>query len=514
MRRLILLLLAALTAGTVATAPAQAGPAMFSVMMDDDQLLYRGDNVRDASLRRMKNLGVDYVRVTVLWEVVAENARFDRRGRKRARFRADDPSTYPKGNWDRYDRLVQAGRTLGVGVYFNVTGPGPSWAHRKPPRAQRKYARFWKPKAREYFKFVKAVGRRYDGTYRDENDGAKTLPRVSFWSIWNEPNQNGWLLPQWEKGKPASPKLYRELWYYGRAALDATGHANDIVLAGETAPLGSRRKNVRSPMHPKRFIRELFCVGSSKAGCELHEKIGQWRYTAWAHHPYTKELAPTKRDSNRDSISMANISDLWTLLDQIADRTGRTRKPTAIASTEFGYETEPPDPFSGISPALQAEYINLGDYLAWKDPRMVTQTQFLLRDVDGVKRFKTTSKKHWFTYQSGLYTAKGAPKPAANAYVLPFVVTGTGVDSVGQNGVTFWGWLRFLPAGTKTEVVLQFKPQGAADFSTIGDPVKVEDTFGFWTAHRAVPAPGTWRAVWINPVTKTPVVSREAVVRG
>jgi hypothetical protein len=497
---------------------------MLSVMMDDDQLLYRGDEARDATLRRMKALGVDHVRVTVLWEVVAENAKVDRRGRKRRSFKADDPRTYPKGNWDRYDRLVHAGKTLGVGIYFNVTGPGPSWAHQKAPRSARPYARYWKPKPREFFKFVKAVGKRYDGKYVDENDGRTTLPAVTFWSIWNEPNQNGWLLPQWEKGIPASPILYRELWYYGRAALDQTGHGSDVVLAGETAPLGSGLRNMRSPIYPKRFIRELFCIdpkgrrytgtAAAKRRCSRLKKIGQWRYTAWGHHPYTKLLAPTRRDKSRDSITMANIGELSSLLDQIGDRTGLLRKPNMVASTEFGYETNPPDKFVGISLDRQAEYINTGDYLAWKDPRVMAQTQFLLRDVEGIKRYRKASKKHWFTYQSGLMFADGRPKPGASAYLLPLQITGTGVDSVGQNGVTFWGWLRFLPYGTQTEVSLQFRPQGAADFSTIGDPVKVTDPFGFWTAHRAVPVPGTWRAVWVNPVTGGPIVSRQAEYKG
>src|SRR5688572_9962800 len=100
MRRLILALLL-VSLAVPATAQANRD-AMFSIMMDDDQLLYRGDNARDAAMRRMKNLGVDYVRVTVLWSVVAEHAKTDRRGKKRKHFKADDPRTYPKGNWDKY----------------------------------------------------------------------------------------------------------------------------------------------------------------------------------------------------------------------------------------------------------------------------------------------------------------------------------------------------------------------------------------------------------------------------
>jgi hypothetical protein len=524
------LLLALLLVSLAAPAAAQANPqAMYSIMMDDDQLLYRGDAARDAAMKRMKALGVDYVRVTVLWSVVAENAKTDRRGKKRPKFKADQPGTYPKGNWDKYDRLVRAGKSLGIGIYFNVTGPGPSWAHKKPPKKLASLAATYKPKPREFFKFVKAVGKRYDGTYRDENDANVLLPKVSFWAIYNEPNQGGWLTPQYEKRGsavvPWAPVMYRELYYYGRAALQQTGHGSDIILAGETAPLGSGQQNPKSAIRPKKFIRELFCLNASgkkytgaaaaKRQCKTLQKIGPWNYTAWGHHPYTKDIPPLVRDKNKDSITMANVAELAALLNQVGAATGSvsaTRNLTMM--TEFGYESEPPDPFSGVPLDKQAEYINVGDYIAYKDPTVIANTQFQLRDVDPVKGKKKTSKQAWFTYQSGLLFNDGRPKPAATAYVLPLVVAGKGIDSVGQQGVNLWGWLRFLPTGTQTQVSLQFRPAGATDFSTIGDPVKVSNPFGFWEAHRAVPAAGTWRAVWVNPVTGTPVVSREAQFAG
>jgi len=202
LRRLLVVSLLLLGAA-VLPAPAQAAPSQVSIMLDDDQMLYRGDVARDAALRRMKEFGVDYVRVSILWSVVAENSKRDRKQRKR--FRGQDPSTYPLGNWDRYDRLVRAAERIGVGLYFNVTGPGPKWAHAKPPRRERANRRTWKPKAREYAKFVKAVGARYSGGYRDENDDGALLPRVSFWSIYNEPNQGGWLTPQYQRRGGSQP---------------------------------------------------------------------------------------------------------------------------------------------------------------------------------------------------------------------------------------------------------------------------------------------------------------------
>src|SRR5438128_8700688 len=121
MRRLLIPFLLLFVALAVAAPAARANDTQLSIMMDDDHLLYRGDAVRDDTLRRMQALGVDRVRVSVLWSVVAQDAK---KGKKRAKqFRGDKPGTYPAGNWDRYDRLVRAANQIGVRLYFNVTGP-------------------------------------------------------------------------------------------------------------------------------------------------------------------------------------------------------------------------------------------------------------------------------------------------------------------------------------------------------------------------------------------------------
>jgi hypothetical protein len=517
-RLLAAVLLAALALTGLAALPAppaaRASDSQISIMLDDDQLLYRGDEIRDASLKRMKALGVDYVRVSVLWEVAAENARKGAKARKR--FRGEDPSTYPVGNWDRYDHLVDSAARIGIGVYFDVTGPGPSWAHAKAPRSERANQRTWKPRARDFGKFVRAVGTRYSGTYRDENENL-TLPRVSFWALYNEPNQGGWLTPQYiRKGAkkiPWSPVMYRELWLQGRAGLDATGHADDVVLIGETAPLGSSGTTSKSPIRPKKFIRELFCVQSSgrrytggaarDRNCGALKRVKTFRTTAWAHHPYTKDLPPGTRDRSRDSITMANVSELGGLLDQMAAKTKRIAAKTKTIMTEFGYETKPPDPFSGIPLVKQAEYINEGDRLAYEDPRILGQTQFLLKDVPPVKGAKRGSKRYWFTYQSGLYNLDGSPKPAAAAYAFPLVVTRAG----GKDAI--WGQLRFLPNSTRTTVSLQFKPSGG-EFAPVGGPVAVTNPLGFFTADVTSPGAGTWRAVYTDPATGAAATSREA----
>jgi hypothetical protein len=507
MRRIAPLL--CLLAFAIPVANAQANPnVQLSIMMDDDNLIYRGDTAREAALQRMKALGVDYVRVTVLWRVVAH------RMKKAKRRHGSNPKAYPKVNWDRYDGLVYGAKRNGLGVYFNVTGPGPKWEHGKPPKSERKYADTWEPDAKDFGKFVQAVGKRYTGKYHDENSGRELLPRVSFWSLYNEPNQPGWLTPQYKGSTPWSPVLYRNLWAYGRQGLNDSGHGNDVVLIGETAPLGNTNTNPASPMYPKKFIREFFCANSNggkltgnsarRRNCSTLRRITPLNYTAWAHHPYTKKAAPTKRDADKDAITMANIGELPSYLDRMPGKRTPFASQNLVASTEYGYETNPPDPFSGISPAKQAEFINIGDYIAYKEPRIIANTQFLLRDVKGVKGFTSDDKRRWFTYQSGLLYANGKPKPSAVAYRFPLMVTDNGGSQT-----SLWGWLRFLPQNSKTVVQLQFKPSGAPEFAAAGDPVQVTNKNGFFESTVLQGGPGTWRAVFTNPYNGQVVASRE-----
>src|SRR3954447_11918909 len=71
-------LVIALVLGSALLVPAaaQASQNQMSIMMDDDLLVYRNDATAARALTQMKSLGVDTIRVTVLWETVAENARF------------------------------------------------------------------------------------------------------------------------------------------------------------------------------------------------------------------------------------------------------------------------------------------------------------------------------------------------------------------------------------------------------------------------------------------------------
>ena len=507
MPRFLIALALTLAAAAGLAAQAQASPFEVSVMQDDNQLIYSSQGNRIVALNRMKALGVDAIRVSVLWDAVAP--------RKKIKNGAD-PKAYRAANWDKYDDLVRLTQAYGISVYFDVTFPGPRWTQAKAgdPANQRT----WKPNTREFGRFYQAVAKRFTGTYHDENEGKGVLPRVSWWGIGNEPNQGGWLMPQARKiGRhlvPTSPAIYRDLLIAGADALIRTGHSMDTINFGETAPLGVPPQSERRPLRPALFLRELFCLDSryhayrgsaAKArNCKTVKKLSILKRLprlVYAHHPYTKKTSPLKKDKSRDAITIANLSALPKLLDKIAAKTKLIPSGLPIVLTEFGWETNPPDTFNGISLAQQAEWDNLGDYAAFKEPRVVATTQFLLFDVPPQTQYPKNSKAYWFTYQSGLFTAQNKAKPSAVAYMLPFVIKKTGGNYL------FWGQVRFTANGADQAMQIQRKQGGG--WVNDGDPVRVTNTVGFWQVTRSAQKGATYRAQWTAPDGSASLAGRE-----
>jgi hypothetical protein len=164
--------------------------------------------------------------------------------------------------------------------------------------------------------------------------------------------------------------------------------------------------------------------------------------------------------------------------------------------TEFGYESNPPDPRNGVTPARQAEFNALGEFLAYQDPRVKANTQFLLRDAGPLKRFAKGSRNYWFTYQSGLFTQTGKGKPAAFGYALPLVGFPAGPGLVG-----FWGQLRFRPNGAQDVAVITWRPNPQTPWQQLGEPLPTNFR-GFFSGTYPAPAPGAeYRAVYVDPQT-------------
>jgi hypothetical protein len=494
-------LLLALLAGPSA---ASASPTQASVFMDDNLLLYRGDDVADRTLSELSGLGVDVVRVSVHWRTLAPGRSS---GRKPARMAdATDPAHYDAAIFDKYDHLVRAAHQYGIEVLFNVTGLAPLWA--TGTSNGRHVGPAYRPDPFAFGDFVRMLGRRYSGTYEDENQGQGPLPRVSIWSIWNEPNQGAYLQPQWIRtpaGRwlPQSPRLYRALVRRALAGLAAAGHGEDTVLLGETAPLGSDRRGRTRAVRPVTFLASLFCLdpvrlrplkrrAARDAGCD-YRGAGGLAVTGYAHHPYSIIAPPDYSDPNRLNIRLGDANRLERLLDA-AGAAHRIPVGLPVWWTEYGWQTNPPDPTKrGIALDRQAVYIAQAEHLTWADTRTVALAQFLLRDDDPVPGLSASDPRRWNTYQSGLEFADGTPKPAFDAYRLPFVAP---VDAKPGQQITLWGMVRPGAEGTRQTIQLQFAPEGSNTFGDDGNEVAVLDPRGYFETTVTAQESGNWRFTW------------------
>src|SRR4051812_47718371 len=314
MRALALALLAcALCLGLAA--PASASRDQESIFEDEHQLLELGSSAADRSLDDIDALGADTVRSLVLWSRLAPGG-----ARRPTGFKAADPRAYAAGLWDPYDDLVRGTAARGLGLILSPSTPIPAWAS----RCKRGDRATCKPDPKAYGAFVAALGRRYSGAYRDENEGGGVLPRVSRWSLGNEPNQPVWLTPQYERKRgrlvATAAMVYRRLAQAGIRALRASGHGRDQILLGEASPIGRTGGSPAArPDPPLEFMRKLFCLNARGGrltgadgrahGCASFKTLAVKGY---AHHPYQRggSRPPTERPQGRGEITISTPARL------------------------------------------------------------------------------------------------------------------------------------------------------------------------------------------------------------
>jgi len=503
-----------LTRGGSASTPAR--PYLASMFQDDDHLLYSSDATVGRSLDELKRLGVNQIRATVLWKNLAPDTASHTTP---AGFNGRDPGAYAASGWAPYDRLVEQAGTRGITVNLDLTAPGPLWAM-APNAPAAKYKDHWSPSAQAFGAFVAAVGTRYSGRYAPPG-ASHPLPRVSFWSVWNEPNQQGWLTPQYQSvsGQPVmeSAALYRAYADAAFASLGQTSHrpSSDTILVGELAPEGSVHPtyDYRDAIPPINFLRGLYCVdagdrpltgaAASAIGCPTggdpakfavaHPALFQ--ATGFAHHPYSFFLAPSTSMSETGFAPLADLGRLERELDGIFS-TYRVSRQIPLYLTEYGYETYPPNPWRGVSPRLQSLYLNEAQYMAWRDPRVRTMSQFLLYDALPDFAAPRGSQKYWSTFQTGLRFAGGRAKPSLNSYRLPLFVPNPILAS--NRGVLVWGMLRAAPQGTHQQAQIQWRTAAGASFQAL-KTVTTDNPDQVFVTSVTLPGPGVIRVAWTSP---------------
>ena len=292
-------------------------------------------------------------------------------------------------SWARSDELLGALHKAGIAPLVTLYGT-PAWAN--GGRSEN-----WAPTSKWTFAgFARRAAKRY--------------PYVHLWTIWNEPNQRRWL-------RPTSPSVYTQRLLNTAYAAIHGASPHSLVSGGVTAPRGST-----GGVSPVDWI-----AGMKKAHARLD---------AYAHNPYPLRRGETPTAGGCDHCTTITMATLPRLLNAVQRAFG-TR--TRIWLTEYGYQTNPPDRLLGVSPATAARYTAVAALRAYEAPRVDILVHYLVRDEPDPAR-----------WQSGLFTARGAAKPAAAAFKVPLAQKSrTGLRT------TLWGQVR--PGGRSTFRLQQFR---------------------------------------------------------
>jgi hypothetical protein len=375
--RFALLALIALLAAPAASV--HAAPKMPIGFFDDPS--FRWSPTRAENLRQASATGASVIHTTASWSSLAST-------RPANPANGDDPA-YKLAD---LDELVYQSGLYGLRVMIDINGT-PKWANGgKAPNVM-------PTRLGDLTTFAKMLATRYNGRH-----GHGT---VALWSVWNEPNLQLFLTPQFGptktvtafktvKGKRVKykkttfsvvgPANYGKLFKAAYAGIKS-GNPLAKVAIGETSARGRDKPltGVSASIAPGTFAKYL-------------AKVRGLKFDAWAHHPYptSPNLPPTQK------VRYPNVT-LLTLPPFEKDLKKFFHRSVPVWITEYGHETKPPDPH-GVSYATQSKYAVQALNIARKDPNVQMFIWFVFHDTAG---------NPW---QSGLFTAGGSQKPAYDAF--------------------------------------------------------------------------------------------------
>jgi hypothetical protein len=440
-----------LCALVAAALPAAAQASHSQTMTFEAPVDLANPATRTQALDEISSFGVKSTRIVLLWQTVAPAAT----SRVRPDFDATNPSNY---DWSAYDPQVDGAVARGWDVLLTVSGPVPRWA------TNGARDNLTRPSPSQFQQFMTAVARHY-GT------------KVARWSIWNEPNQPQFLLPQYSEAKhtPLSPRIYRNLFLAGQRGLRDGGLADPQILIGETSPRGT--SHVVAPLT---FLRGMLCLNSKYHKTSDCAKIDAAGY---AHHAYTTAAGPLFKPKQPNDVTIGVISRLITALDRAA-RAGAIDAHLRVSLTEFGIQSTP-DPIVGVSQARQSDYRAIAERLAYDQPRISAFSQYLLRDDPPVPNAPLAARYPGF--ESGLRTNAGAAKRALTGFRLPLAALRRG------SRVALWGLVR--PAAGRTSVTVEYSSGGSFKklFTT------TTDSRGYFTRNATFRSGRRYRLAWTQP---------------
>lgn len=290
-------------------------------------------------------------------------------------------------DWSGYDPVVRGLHARGIEPVLTLVST-PSWANGGQGTN-------WAPTSGASFAaFAAATARHY--------------PYVTRFLIWNEPNQRRWL-------RPTLPSLYVQRLLNPAYVAIHSVRRHALVAGGVTAP-----RAATGGVSPAVWI-----AGMAGAGAKLD---------AYAHNPYPLSPAETPLTGGCTHCTTLTMATLPTLIADVTKAFGSKKR---IWLTEYGYQTNPPDRFLGVSPARQALYMSDGAMRAYLTPRVDMLIQYLVEDEPDIAR-----------WQSGILTVHGVEKPSYQAFQLPLTV-----EKRTSSTITLWGQIR--PGTGRQQYVLE-----------------------------------------------------------
>jgi hypothetical protein len=262
-------------------------------------------------------------------------------------------------DWSRADAILRGLHERGIAPVVTLWGT-PGWAN--GGRSAN-----WAPSSKWWFAgFARAAAKRY--------------PFVKRWLVWNEPNKRMFL-------RPTSARTYvKTLLNPGYNAIHGAIRGAKVG-GGVTGPQAGYRG-----ISPVDFIKGMWAAGA---------KLDAYAHNPYPRHPST-ETPTSGACGHCETITLA-------ALDRLLFWVRREWGGKRIWLTEYGYQTNPPDRFLGVSTAKQARYIGQAALRVRQAPRVDMLIHYIVRD-----------DRRLSGWQSGVFTHSGSAKPSYRALMLPF----------------------------------------------------------------------------------------------
>jgi Cellulase (glycosyl hydrolase family 5) len=335
-------------------AVALAAPRMPIGFFDDPSFRWSAD--RAANMAAAAADGASVINTTATWATIAPT-------------RPADPSNGddPAYRLTDLDDLVATAGLYHLRVMIDITGT-PSWADGgKTPNHMPTHLS-------DLTTFARMLATRYNGR---NGHGA-----VGLYSVWNEPNLQLFLTPQYSGKKIVSPANYAKLYKAAYAGIKSGNPAAKVAI-GETSARGRDKPlaTASASVAPATFAKLL-------------SQVKGLRFDAWAHHPYpTSPNLPPLQKVRYPNVTLSTMPQFEKDLKSWFHRT------VPIWITEYGHQTKPAQP-QGVTLATQAKYAKQALTIARNDPDVQMFIWFTFRDSSG---------NPW---KSGLENPSGSRKPA------------------------------------------------------------------------------------------------------